>query len=392
MKKKILITDGVNKNSLAILRAIGSRYHIDVTSHYPKILTLCAYSRFCKKCCRIYKGIDNADTYASELISILEKEKYDVLIPVGLKSYLAVVKHRESIEKLTHLVVPEQDKMDIAYNKDKTMDFARRLGIPIPSTIIIDSAKDLKKINNFPVVIKSSDGSGVFVKYCNDENELKINFQKLIAISKTKIIAQEYITGFGCGFYAVYDKGEMVAYYMHRRITEFPITGGPSAVAESYFDPKLYEYGKRICEQLEWNGPIMIEFKHDTLKKDYTIIEINPKLWGSLDLTIEAGVNIPELLIKVALGEKTNPDAGYEDIRYRWLFPDEFWALLSDLSLKNMIGFFHMDKKTKTNFYLNDPLPFMVQFLRSVAEGLIIFVSFSRKFPHGKLIKKTKIK
>lgn len=384
---KVLITDGVNKNALAILRAIGNKYRIDITTNYPKIITLCAFSRFCGKVHRLKSDMRDPDSYAIELLELLKLENYDVLIPVSLKSYLAVVKHKKEFEKLTNLVVPNWEQMEIAYNKDITMEFAKNLNVPIPDTINLNSISDLKKIQRFPVVIKSSDDSGSFVKYCNNREELNRNFRQLNLKSKTQIISQAYIDGFGCGFYGVYSKGKLVAHFMHRRIKEFPITGGPSAVAESYFDEKLYGYGKKICDELEWNGPIMVEFKYDRENNDYSLIEINPKLWGSLDLTVEAGVNVPDILVELALHGKTETRFTYEAIRYRWLFPDEFWVLMSNLSIQNLRDFFNMEKNCKTNFYLEDPVPFMFQFLRSIVDSIkLLFVS-SNKFPHGKLNK-----
>jgi len=386
MGGKILVTDGLNKNTLAILRTLGkSKYCIDITSSLPKVLTLGFYSRYCNKVHILKYKDKDIDLYANELMEILGDGNYNVLIPVGLTSCLAVSKYKEKFELFTNIVVPEWDAMQIASNKDRTMSFANDLGIPIPETTVLYSESDLNVINKYPIVIKSSDDSKSSVEYCNNEDELHEKYLRLSHVSKTNIIAQEYIIGFGCGFYGVYYNGKLIAHFLHKRIKEFPITGGPSAVAESYFDEKLYSYGKRLCDALNWNGPIMVEFKYDYINDDYKLIEINPKLWGSLDLTIEAGVNIPEILINLALGNIEQSSSEYKFIKYKWMFPDEFKVLISKFSFKSLKHFLTIDKNTKTNFCLNDPLPTIVQIGRAFAEAPYILLSKTKKFPHGRV-------
>lgn len=386
MKNKILVTDGLNKNTLAILRALGkSKYCIDITSNHQKIITLGFYSRYCNNVHILKNMSKDIDLYAEELLNILKNRHYDVLIPVGLTSCLAVTKHKNKFESLTNVVVPEWDAMQIASNKDRTMSFANDLGIPIPETTVLYSESDLNAIKKYPIVIKSSDDSMGFVEYCNDKKELYEKYMRLNSISKTNIISQEYIIGFGCGFYGVYKNGELIAHFLHKRIKEFPITGGPSAVAESYFDEKLYKYGKILCDALNWNGPIMVEFKYDVKNDDYKLIEINPKLWGSLDLTIEAGVNIPKILVDLALRKPVNFLSEYKTMRYKWLFPDEFKALISDFSFNSLNDFCTIGGNTKTNFYIDDPLPFIIQIIRSFIDATMIIFNTDKKFPHGKV-------
>ena len=383
---KVLIMDGLQKNTLAAIRTLGrEKYYIGVISNYQKLLTLGFYSKYCKEKYVINANAEDTDKYADEVLDLIKNADFDVLLPVSLKSYLAASKYKERFKKVINVVVPDWGKMQIAYNKDKTMEFAANIGIPIPKTQLLQDKSNLNEIEKYPIVIKSSDSAGGFVKYCNDPEELEVNFRILESRSKTNIIAQEYIKGFGCGFYGVYDRGKLIAHFLHKRLKEFPITGGPSAVAESYFDEKLLSYGKRLCDALEWHGPIMAEFKYDMEDDEYKLIELNPKLWGSLDLTIEAGVNVPEMLVNLALGKKMENVNSYNYIKYKWMFPDEFRVLISEFSFKNLKDFFRRDKNIKTNFYLNDPLPTIIQVARVFIECPTILVSRTKKYPHGKV-------
>ena len=62
--------------------------------------------------------------------------------------------------------------------------------------------------------------------------------------SDEKFLFQDYVSGYGVGFFAIYDNGNMKNFFMHKRIRENPPSGGSSVCAQSIFDPNLYRYGK----------------------------------------------------------------------------------------------------------------------------------------------------
>jgi predicted ATP-grasp superfamily ATP-dependent carboligase len=383
---RILVTDGENKNTLAILRSLGKnkeKYEIEVTSIYRRMITLSWYSRYCQKIHFLKPEDEGVDSYAEKLLEIVNKGGYDVFLPVGFESYIAVSKYAKKFRESAGIAVPEWEKMQVALNKDMTMKFAREVGVPIPKTKILLTENDLEGINDqYPIVIKSSDG---FLRYCNNKNELLKNFKFIKGKSRMGIIAQEYIRGFGCGFYGVYDRGKLIAHILQKRLKEFPVTGGPSAVAESYSDERLLNYGKKLCDALNWHGPIMAEFKYDTENNDYRLIELNPKLWNSLDLTIAAGIDVPEILVNIALGKRPKILGGYKYVKYKWLFPDELWALVSDFSFANLKEFFKYDGDVGTNYYSDDIKPFIVQMIRALATSPAVLINSGRRFPHGKV-------
>ena len=90
---------------------------------------------------------------------------------------------------------------------------------------------------------------------------------------------------------------------MHRRLREYPISGGASAVACAYYDETLKEYGLRILSALAWHGVAMVEFKRQESPDRLVLMEINPKFWGSVELALEAGVDFASDLVRVFRGE-----------------------------------------------------------------------------------------
>ena len=93
--------------------------------------------------------------------------------------------------------------------------------------------------------------------YVNASQELEEALEKVDEVP----ILQEYIDGDGVGFFAVYKQGDLVSYFMHKRIREDPPSGGTSTCAVSINDHLLMLAGKKILDELKWHGVAMVEFK-----------------------------------------------------------------------------------------------------------------------------------
>jgi predicted ATP-grasp superfamily ATP-dependent carboligase len=379
---KILVTDGTYTNSLAIIRDLGKQNDIGISSHISKALNLCYYSKYAKKFHKIQSFKNSIDEYAEELLSIIERDHYDLIIPVGLESYLAASKYKDQFLKKTRLAVADWKSMCVAYQRDLALNLAESLEIPVPKYFKIETEKDIDRVYEYPIVFKHVGYGNDFVKYCNNLQETKNCMSQAGTLNTT--IIQEYIQGFGCGFYGVYDRGKLMSHFMHKRIQEFPVNGGISAVAESYYDRILFNYGNRLCTALNWHGPIMVEFKYDVVHKDYKLIEINPKLWGSLDLTIGAGIDVPGLLVDLAFNRRIS-GRDYNQIRYHWIFPNQFKAMISAPTFGKSVYFIRSPFTGKTNLNFKDPLPTIYQILVGVMEGMEIIMDSKARYPHGRI-------
>jgi len=379
---KVLVTDGQNKNTLAVIHSLYNLgYDVDVTTPFSKFFTLCTYSKYCNQVHAFRSKPNNLSDYGQELFNLIRKNQYDAIIPVGLNSNIVLSKYKKLFLKYTKLIISDWDKMQIASDKYLSTLFVQNLKIPVPESVLIKNKKDIDKIRKYPVVLKPLHESGGFIRYCNNQNELLFYLKQY---NGKELVGQEYVKGFGCGFYGVYLEGELLATYMHKRLKEFPLTGGPSVIAESFYNKKLYNYGHKIAKKLCWSGPIMVEFKYDEENDDFKLIEINPKLWGSLDLTIKSGVDVPQILMKLIKKEPINKNLNYNYVRYRWLFPDEFKTILYNPSLNNIYHYL-FDKKSNTNIS-SDFLPLFFQMIQGTYENIYLISKKKSLFPHGVII------
>jgi len=123
--------------------------------------------------------------------------------------------------------------------------------------------------------------------------------------------------------------GRVLALFTHRRLREYPPSGGASTLRESARDAALEDAAVRLLRHIGWTGVAMVEFKRR--QDGFHLMEINPRFWGSLALAVDAGVNFPLLLVKWARGEAFEPVTAWKSgIRARVFFPGDVMHYLAN--------------------------------------------------------------
>jgi predicted ATP-grasp superfamily ATP-dependent carboligase len=367
---KVFVTDAGYKHTLGAVRALGKR-GIYVLAGSESNVSQSFYSKYCKDRI-VYPNPGKEMEFTDFLLDYVKNNSLDVLLPIGYLATTALSKRKEDFEPYVKLPIADYSSMEIAADKYRTLIAANQAGVKTPR--LLQSAEE---IATYPIVVKGLIESGK-VSYVNSAEEL-------LQHKLGQAIIQEYIPGEGYGFFALFNRGKARAIFMHKRVREYPITGGPSTVAESIYDPQLKKIGLKLLESLNWHGVAMVEFKKDPRDGDYKLMEINPKFWGSLDLAIASGVDFPYLTVKMAYDGDVDPVFSYKTgIKFRWLFPDDILHLLSNpSSLRSFLSDFR-DKDTKTNVWLEDIKPNLYQICATPYHVMKHWKNGNFKYPHGK--------
>ena len=173
--------------------------------------------------------------------------------------------------------------------------------------------------------------------------------------AKEAFTIQEFISGQGAGYFALYDKGQLKQEFMHLRLREYPVEGGASCCAESIDNQQLRGYGQRILSAANWHGVAMVEFKFDA-KGEPRLLEVNPKFWGSYDLCVAANADFAVPLVDLALGKKLLPPPQYKrNIRFSWLMNGDLLNGIKRGKTKEILRDF-FSPQTHSNLTWRDPL------------------------------------
>jgi protein-tyrosine-phosphatase len=148
-------------------------------------------------------------------------------------------------------------------------------------------------------------------------------------LAEYAVLQQEFVSGHGVGVEMLYRHGKPVWYFCHERLHEGsgqPGLGGGSSYRQSIpANQELLRHAVAFLDALEWHGVAMVEYK---VAKDgrFWLMEINPRLWGSLALAIDAGVDFPYALLCLATGREVAAQPAYKiGYRTRLLLPDLAW-------------------------------------------------------------------
>lgn len=323
---KVLIPAMEKRSALAAARSLG-RKGIEVIGCSHTKFNAGFYSKYCHKKYLYCSPFLDTKAYLSDIKKIIEKEKPDVFLPINEETLLPILQEREYFEQRIKLPLPSNEILEISFDKPASIKIAERLNIPCPKTVDMNSPEI-----NFPLIARPNKSRRIEGNRVMADKLFYLKNQKdLSKFDPKNFFLQEYSPGQGFGFYALFDQGIPKAYFMLKRIHEVPFTGGPSSLRESIYEEKLKEYGLKILEELKWHGVAMVEFRKDARDGEFKFIEINGRFWGSLALSIYAGVDFPYLLFKLALGEEIGENFDYKlGIRCRWFFGDVsyLWSVL----------------------------------------------------------------
>ena len=368
-KIRVLITDAGYKHTLGAIRSLGKRGFFIIAMSSNK-MAQSFFSCYCNEKL-ICPNPRNERDFMEFLINYLKKIRL-IYLTIGYMSTVIISRHKEELNPYVKIPVADYKIMEIASNKEKTMQLAKKLNIPIPTEYT-----SINEIERFPIVAKGIFESGQ-IRYINSIEELN-------QIDFNNYILQEYIPGDGYGFYALFNQGILKAYFMHKRVREYPITGGASTCAESYYDENLKEAGLKLLESLGWHGVAMVEFKKDSMSGEFKLMEINPKFWGSLDLSIESGIDFPFLSVKMTLDGDVEPAFHYKNnVRFRWPFPDDVFHFFANPKSIFEIIIESFQKNTKSNIWLRDFLPNIIQIWETLCGLLSRIVHGNLRYPHSK--------
>lgn len=271
--------------------------------------------------------------FANSVLSISRRVAADVILPVTDSSLLAILPERDRF-KPSCVPFPDIDVYRRISNKALLLETAARLGIAVPSQFVLSEKSHLAELAHtlrFPSVIKPSrsivESEGVrlktVVRHADGLAALQAQVHDM-PDAVFPLLIQQRIVGPGIGVFLLRWHGEIVAQFAHRRIREKPPAGGVSVYRESVTaDPALVKKSAELLEAFDWTGPAMIEYKVDRATGTPYLMEINGRLWGSLQLAIDAGVNFPLILALLAHGEPVTPVRTYKlGVRSRWWWGD----------------------------------------------------------------------
>jgi predicted ATP-grasp superfamily ATP-dependent carboligase len=331
-RARILVTDAGTTKALAVVRALGPSAEVWTTStaRFP----LAAWSRYVAR--HVVSPRGTALEFARSILEICQRNGIGVVVSPEEQSSFLLSRERASFDDAgIVLTAAPIDTLEISMDKARTIEAALESSVPVPKTAIIGAASEAipaARDLGYPIVVKprfsnfwtgdqfvSTDG----VRYASSEQEL-VEVLASMPNDMPAPLLQEFVPGNGLGIFLLIGRdGSLRAEFAHERLRDLRPTGSGSVLRRSVpVDARLKELGLRLLRHVGWHGAAMIEFRSDERDGVPKLMEINGRLWGSLQLASDSGVNFPQMLVDDALG-KPAPGAGYHSgVVVRWWLGD----------------------------------------------------------------------
>lgn len=361
--KNILVTDAQFRASLAVIRSLGKR-DIKITAGSEIKNAMGFFSKNTSEKLLYPNPRTNPNEFLKCIYNLVKENKYDYILPIHTYTVFLLIKYKDIFSKYVKIPPPEFDVFYNAYNKKNLIQFAIENGFNCPKTYFIENIDELtKNIKQYPVVVKPSKRHGVGIRISHSESDFRKNYIEMNE-KYGQCIVQEYIPNGGeFGVYTIFDyNSEPIALTVKKRIRTHHSYGGVSTLRETVKNEELVNIAFNLLKKINWSGPAMVEFRFDKRDSLAKIMEINPRFWGSLQLSINSGVDFPYLLHNLMLNGGASKNLNYkEGIKCRWLLADIAGFLkksnkneiIKDIFKKNI----HNDIAS-----LSDPIPGIIAF------------------------------
>lgn len=272
------------KNAAKNLKVNLEIYGADITDSAPALY-------FCDHTVIVPKIKD--ENYIPTLIKICKEEKIDALIPTIDTDLLLLAQHKNNFGN-TKVVISDEDKVAICRDKRYTTDYFNSVGLNSPHPV-----DDYKNYNEgFPAFIKPKDGSSsIFAYKVENEKEL-ISYAHQVPdyIVQPFISGTEYTVDIFCDF-----EGNPI--YITPRI-RLAVRSGEVLKTEIKQDDSIIDEMKKLVKDYKPCGQITVQLIKDSKTNKNYYIEINPRFGGGAPLSIKAGADSAEAMLRLLNGEK----------------------------------------------------------------------------------------
>lgn len=368
----VLLVDGADRQTLPLAKAYrklgckvatvnGSKLDLGYTSKYPTEKIIDPLMKKSKA--------DHLEIIKSQL----KTGKFDVVVTTSDDTAEQLSLIRTEYEKYAKFTINYPDLFYMAYDKNKTMRVCMEEGIPCPKTYFgVKTIDDLPTEElQFPIVVKPASSFGAMGFHRVDSKEqLNALFEEL-SNDAERYVFQEYIPQtdiqYECAMF-VDQNNEVKTACVFSKNRWFPVNGGSSTCNVTVERPDIVESCTKLLKAIGWRGAADIDLIQDPRDNVAKIMEINPRVSGSIKVVLDAGVNIAQQMVELACNEVVTPYLEYKsDVRLRCIHTDLLWFLKSPERFKSNPSWFSWKRTSDQVWSLTDPVPFLAYSVQALA-------------------------
>lgn len=324
--------------------------------------------------------LDAAADPTDQLLEVLlgDDRSWDgaCLIPTTDPMVRFVSQHFDQLTQRYVTPVQHWDRLQHVVDKGNLYRMADAAGVPKPRVLPageFDRAAEWAAEVGFPLIVKPTETPKffrIFERKALEANSLTelLGYLEAVRENGLDVMISEVIPGppgnLKCYRSYVNRDGRTVAELCSEKIRCYPPDYGVGVVHKTIpMVPELREFGRRLLEQLQFNGFSAMEFKQDDRDGQFKLMEINPRPPQITRLFRAAGLNFVYLSYLDSLGQPLKDEYPYETGVYGIhntmdLYHLRGHALQGMAGLKRFFAPYLASKKVFLVPVFGDPAPF----------------------------------
>ena len=360
---------------LSTVRCLGKMDVPVVTVDYNKKEAYGSYSKYVTKSLVAPYYKTEPEAFIDYLINYGKAQALPpVLIPTADPYVEMVDRYWDRLKEVFLLPDLPQGFLSTIVDKDRLYAMMNKRNILVPETLEVTKEDLFEKVERelgYPCVVKPVD-SHSFVKTFRKKLFKVHNKEELMgAIKKAEdqglsVVVQRIIEGPDTNKYTfdayVNARGEVSHCTSFHLLRLYPNDYGASVYTEHYYNEDIFDYGKKILEDIGFRGFAELEFKKDEHNQKYYLMEINVRIVNFNTLLEKIGLNIPYILYRDLTGEPLAPiEVRETKNRVFWYLYEDLWAIKQYLksgkwSFREVVVSLGRPKAPAI-FDIKDPLP-----------------------------------
>ena len=371
---RVLLIDGGSRQVLPMIKGFALHgCHVSVYCS-SKTDVGYVYKYTTEKILGVFNHEDVVGTYEGIKKTIVEG-KYDLVVPTNDFAANILAIHKDEFSKFSYISVNSMEIFQIAKDKLQTMKICMDNRIPCPKTAMFS---DLSSFDDsgwiYPLVIKprSSYGANGF-NVVEDRESL----ERLFPLTEKKFgaaLVQEYVPQTSSQYQVelfMGRDGECKSFILMDKLRWYPINGGSSTINVTVKDENIKNDCITLMKALGWVGYASLDLIRDPRDGVAKILEINPRINGTVKICFTCGIDIALQFLEEAKGNDITEFPDYPTGAYlRYIHMDVLWFLKSKNRFLAKPSFFSFKNTVDEIFSWEDLKPFFVYSISCVKKLL----------------------
>ncbi|MCS6933906.1 MAG: ATP-grasp domain-containing protein [Chitinophagales bacterium] len=274
------------------------------------------------------------DAFVPALLRKAAAHKIDVILPLVTKELLPLARAKTQFAgKGIRVICSEERALEIANNKSLLYRFLQSRNITVPAFRIVNNLAEfehavkelgypLRRVTFKPAVSNGSRGFRIIddniekshLLWNEKPNHTFISYAEITQLLREycppDLLVSEYLPGEEYSVDCLAQHGKCLLAIPRKRTK---ILNGISTGGEFVLQREIIRYCHQIIEAIGLHGNIGIQVKRANDGR-FKILEINPRVQGTIVTNLAAGANLPLLAVQQELGKPVRP----EKLKIRW--------------------------------------------------------------------------